>query len=295
MLYRSYYAPHTVEEALTHLAQANGNTVRLIAGGTDLMVQLRERMVHADTLVDVSGIDELGRIRVDEDRLHVGAAVTYTELIESDLILEHAYLLAEASRVIGAAQIQHMGTIGGNLGNASPAGDTLPCLYALDAEVTLKSLEGERQLAMPDYMLGVRKTAMQPSELITKVSFDIPRGHTGSAFNKLGLRKSQAISIVDVAALLVLDDDRISKVRIALGSVAPTIVRSPSAEQMLTGRIPSDDLLDRAAEAARKDVSPITDIRGSSAYRLHITKPLVRQALETALERARARGQREDK
>jgi CO/xanthine dehydrogenase FAD-binding subunit len=294
MLYQSYYAPETVEEAITHLVQANGNTVKLIAGGTDLMVQLRERMVHADTLVDVSGIAELRRIWVDEHRLHIGASVTYTQLIESELIHEHAYLLAEASRVVGAPQIQHMGTIGGNLGNASPAGDTLPCLHALEAEVTLKSLEGERQLAMSDYMLGVRKTAMQPSELITKVSFEIPQGNVGSAFAKLGLRRSQAISVVDVAALVFLDDDRISNVRIALGSVAPTIVRSRAVEQILTGQIPSDDLLDRAAEAARQDISPITDIRSSAAYRLHTIKPLVRQALETALERAGARGQREE-
>ena len=294
MLYQTYYAPETVEEALTHLAQANGSTVKLIAGGTDLMVQLRERMLHADTLVDVSGIAELGRIWVDEHRLHIGATVTYTQLIESELVHEHAYLLAEASRVIGAPQIQHMGTIGGNLGNASPAGDTLPCLYALEAEVTLAGLEGERQLAMSDYMLGVRKTAMQPSELITEVSFDIPRGNAGSAFAKLGLRRAQAISVVDVAALVFLDDDRISNVRVALGSVAPTIVRAPAVEQMLMGQIPSDDLLDRAAEAARRDISPITDIRGSFAYRLYITKPLVRQAVETALKRAGAQGQREE-
>ena len=294
MLYQTYCAPETVEEALTHLAQANGNTVKLIAGGTDLMVQLRERMVHADTLVDVSGIAELGRVWVDEHRLHIGATVTYTQLIESELVHEYAYLLAEASRVIGAPQIQHMGTIGGNLGNASPAGDTLPCLYALEAEVTLAGLEGERQLAMSDYMLGVRKTAMQPSELITEVSFDIPRGNAGSAFAKLGLRRAQAISVVDVAALVFLDDDRISNVRVALGSVAPTIVRARAVEQILMGQIPSDDLLDRAAEAARQDISPITDIRGSFAYRLYITKPLVRQAVETALKRAGAPGQREE-
>ena len=294
MLYKSYYAPKTVEDALTLLAQANGNRVKPIAGGTDLMVQLRERMVHADTLVDVSGIAELERIWVDEHRLHIGAAVTYTELIESELVHQHAYLLVEASRVIGAKQIQHMGTIGGNLGNASPAGDSLPCLYALDADVTLASLAGERQLSVSDFMLGVRKTVMQPGELITKVSFDIPRGNAGSAFAKLGLRHSQAISIVDVAAVAFIDDERISNLRIALGSVAPTIVRSHAVEQILVGQIPSDELLDRAAEAARRDISPITDIRGSSAYRLHITKPLVKQALEAALERARTCGQRQE-
>ena len=294
MLYQSYYAPKTVKDALTHLAETDGNTVKLIAGGTDLMIQLRERMVHADTLVDVSGIEELGQIWVDKNQLHIGAATTYTQLIESELIHQHAYLLAEASRVIGAPQIQHMGTIGGNLGNASPAGDTLPCLYALEAQVTLASLAGERHLKMSDYMLGVRKTAMQPSELIAKVSFNIPTGNTGTAFAKLGLRRCQAISVVDVAAVVVLDNDYISHVSIALGSVAPTIVRSRAAEQILIGKIPSDDLLDRAGEAARQDISPITDIRSSSAYRLHITKPLVQQALGDAVNRAKIRVQYKD-
>ena len=120
-LYESYYAPKTLKEALTHLTQADGTRVRPIAGGTDLMVQLRERQLHADTLVDVSGISELKRIWLDGQRLHVGAAVTYTQLIESGPIQQYAYLLAETSRVIGGKQIQHMGTIGGNLGNASPA------------------------------------------------------------------------------------------------------------------------------------------------------------------------------
>ena len=293
MLYESYYAPDTVEAALAHLAQAssaNGNGVRLIAGGTDLMVQLRERQVHTDTLVDISGIPALKRIWLEEDeqRLHIGAAVSYTQLIESALVNQHAYLLAETSRVIGGKQIQHMGTIGGNLGNASPAGDTLPCLYVLEAEVTVASVEGERQVAMSNFMLGVRKTALRPNELITKVSFDVLPKNAGSAFAKLGLRHSQAISVVDVAAVVFMDEGRISGVRVALGSVAPTIVRSPAVEQMLMGQTPSAELLDQAAEAARQGIEPITDIRGSAAYRHYVTKPLVRQALETALERAGA-------
>ncbi len=291
MLYQSYFAPETVEEALNYLSpanSANGRRVRPIAGGTDLMVQLRERLVQTDTLVDVSGIPELKRIWVDEDehRLHIGAAVTYTQLIESELIHQYAYLLAETSRVIGGKQIQHMGTIGGNLGNASPAGDTLPCLYALEAEVTLASLAGERQVAMSDYMLGAGKTVVRPNELITKVSFDVLPENAGSAFTKLGLRHSQAISVVDVAAVVFIGEGRIADVRVALGSVAPTIVRSPDVERMLMGQTPSDELLDRAAEVARQSITPITDIRGSARYRLYVAKPLVRQALATALERA---------
>ncbi len=288
MLYQSYCAPETLEQALQQLTPVNGARVRPIAGGTDLMIQLRERHVRTDTLVDVSGIPELKRIWVDSDahRLHIGAAVTYTQLIESELIHQYAYLLAETSRLIGGKQIQHMGTIGGNLGNASPAGDTLPCLYVLQADITIASVNGERQVAMSDFMQGPRRTVLQPNELITEVTCDLLPQHAGSAFAKLGLRESQAISVVDVAAVVFIVDGCISSVRVALGSVAPTIVRSPAAEQMLLGQSPSDDLLDRAAEVARQDIKPITDIRGSAAYRLHVAKPMVKQALESAVERA---------
>jgi carbon-monoxide dehydrogenase medium subunit len=290
MLYGSYHRTETIEEALGHLAGAigseRGKQVRLIAGGTDLMVQLRERLTEADALVDVSSIPALKKIWVESQRLHIGAAVTYSELIASELVNQHAYLLAETSRLIGGKQIQHMGTVGGNLGNASPAGDTLPCLSALEAEVTLTSLDGDRHVAMSDFMLGVRKTAVKPHELITKVSFNMLPQHAGSAFTKLGLRHSQAISVVDVATVLFINDGRISDARVALGSVAPTIVRVTAAEKMLRGEAPSDELFSRAAEISRKSLTPISDVRGSAAYRLYVAKPMVKLALETACERA---------
>lgn len=285
MLYETYYEPQTVEAAVEVLAQANGQQIRLIAGGTDLMIQLREHMVHADALLDLGSISELKRIWTDEQQLHVGATASYTDLIDSPLINQHAYLLVEASRLIGAPQIQHMGTIGGNLGNASPAGDTLPCLYVLDATVTLVGKEGERQVTMPEFMLGVRKTALRPDELISRVSFDLLPENAGSSFVKLGLRRSQAISVVDVAAVVFISQGRISDARIALGSVAPTIVRSQAAEEILIGQTPSEELFERAAEATRSDISPITDIRGSADYRHHVAKPLVKEALNSAVQR----------
>lgn len=286
MLYETYYSPETVEDAADYLAQANGKRIRLIAGGTDLMIQLREHMVHADALLGLVRIAELKRIWSDDSQIHVGATATYTDIIKSKLVNRHAYLLVEASRLIGAPQIQHMGTIGGNLGNASPAGDTLPCLYVLDATVTLTSKEAERQVSMPEFMLGVRHTVLKPEELITKVSFEPLPQNAGSSFVKLGLRRSQAISVVDVAAVVYIAEGRITDARVALGSVAPTIVRSAAAEEVLIGEAPSEELFEHAAEATRKDISPITDIRGSAAYRHHVAKPLVKEALISALQRA---------
>lgn len=287
MLYETYYNPVTIEDAANYLAQANGKQIRLIAGGTDLMIQLREHMVHADALLDLSRIPELKRIWSDETQLHIGATASYTDIIESEPVNRYAYLLVEASRQIGAPQIQHMGTIGGNLGNASPAGDTLPCLYVLDAKVTLTSKEGARQVSMPEFMLGVRRTALKPGELITKVSFEPLPQNAGSSFVKLGLRRSQAISVVDVASVVFVDEGRITDARVALGSVAPTIVRSTAAEEILIGEAPSEELFERAAQATREDISPITDIRGSAAYRHHVAKPLVKEALNSALQRVK--------
>lgn len=286
MLYQDFYRPETLHEALDFMTQATSRRVRPIAGGTDLMLQLKEGVTSADALVDISGLSELKQIREEGDELHVGGAASYTDLIESPLINRYAYLLAEASRVVGAPQIQHMGTIGGNLANASPAGDTLPCLVVLEAQLTLASVDGTRQVAMSDFMTGVRRTVLQPHELITDISFRKLPAHAGSSFVKLGLRQSQAISVVDVAAVVYADQGRIDALRIALGSVAPTIVRSPSAERILAGQTPSEALFLEAGAAAREDISPISDIRGSAPYRLYVTQNLVREALANAWQRA---------
>jgi CO/xanthine dehydrogenase FAD-binding subunit len=288
MLYTSLYAPETVQEAVAILAEgSNGYRVKPIAGGTDLMIQLRERMVRVDTLVDLSTIPELQRIWVDDQRLHLGAAVTYSQLIESDLIQRHADLLAEASQLIGGPQIQHMGTIGGSLASASPTSDMLPCLAALNAEITLTSIDGDRHMPLSDFLLGSQKTILRPNELISRVSFKKPPPNAGSAFTKLGLRRSQAIAVVNAAVVLCVEDGQISQACVALGSVAPTVVRSPSSEQHLLGQVPSEALIEQAAEAAREHIDPISDIHCSRAYRLHTAKAIVKSALENALQRIR--------
>lgn len=286
MLYRNYHVPVTIEEAVTLLASGNGSRVKPIAGGTDLMIQLREHVLSAETLVDISQIEELKHIRVDGDMLRIGAAVTYAQLKASPEVQRYAYLLAEASRVVGAIQIQNMGTIGGNIANASPAGDTLPCLYVLGAQLTLRSSQGERTVPIKDFIVGVRRTDLQPGEIITEISFKGLPPNAGSSFVKLGLRQSQAISVVDTAAILTVADGKIADVRIACGSVAPTIVFCPSAEGLLKGQSYSDERFEEAANAARQDISPIDDIRGSAAYRRYVTKTLVKEALETAWQRA---------
>jgi carbon-monoxide dehydrogenase medium subunit len=286
VLYKKYCFAKSLDEAIELLNSNDGSIVRPIAGGTDLMLQLNEGVTTIDVLVDVSGIPELLGIQMQGDCIHLGASLPYIKIINSELLSSHALLLVEASRLVGAAQIQNMGTLGGNIANASPAGDMLPCLYALDAEITISGLSGDRKVPIKKFFLGYRHTDLKPGELIKEISFkSLPAG-VGSAFVKYGLRQSQAISVVMVAAIMHLRDNMISKASIVMGAVAPTIVNCPSAEQVLINQEPSLELFERAGQAARADICPIDDVRGSAEFRRYLTKTLVKRALEKAWKRA---------
>ncbi len=284
MLYKAYRIPRALPEAIAILAGEPG--ARPIAGGTDLMVQLQARTVKARLLVDISRLPELKGISLVAGEIQIGAAVTYQEMLDSPLLRRAAPLLLEASRQVGAAQIQHMGTIGGNLANASPAGDLLPPLYALDAVLCLNGPQGERQLPISAFILGVRRTALQPGELITSIRFKASEAGQGSSFVKFGLRQSQTISVVSVAAWLWVKAGVIHTAAVALGAVAPTVIRVPTAEQVLTGKGGTALLFEQAGEAARGEACPIADIRGSASFRRHLVGPLVQRALQSAWDRA---------
>ncbi len=285
-LYQKYQAAQSLQDALAKLAVQDSRIVRVLAGGTDLMLQLHERQLSADVLVDVSCLEELRGVRLEPGRVVIGAATPFVEIIHSPLVRQHAFLLTEAARQIGAAQIQNMGTLGGNIANASPAADSIPCLYALEAEVVVCSLAGERIIPIAKFHQGYRKIDLQPGELIVEIRFPTRQADSGAAFVKFGLRQSQAISVVNVAVQLRLSNGLIEDSKVALGAVAPTIIRSLSVEQVLSGQIPSEELFELAAEAARKDARPIDDIRGSSAFRRHLVGVGTVRALNVALKRA---------
>jgi len=288
MLYQSYHVAHTLEEAVSLLESANGATVRPIAGGTDLMLQLHERLARADVLVDISGVPEIQDIRLSDGTVHVGAAVTYSQILDSAVMKRYAPLLTEASRTVGATQIRNMGTVGGNLGTASPAGDSLPPLYALDASVTLTSSKGERNLPITAFIQGYRRTDLRAGELIKEISFPaLPQG-AGSVFVKFGLRQSQAIAVVNVSVVLHVRQERVERAAVALGAVAPMVVRSPAVEKLLLGQLLSEDLFEQAGEAVQQDISPIDDVRGSAAFRRHLAGALLREALASARRRSLA-------
>jgi CO/xanthine dehydrogenase FAD-binding subunit len=282
--------PNSLPEALEILRQA-GSELKIIAGGSDVIVQLRDGVIRPSKLLNILALRELRFIRMTGGQIHIGALATYSDIVRNDLTRKHAWILAEAAREIGAVQLQNTATIGGNLGNASPAGDSLPPLYALDATVVTCRKSGEQEIPIEGFFTGYRKISLKPDELIEEVHFESLNSDDRGAYLKLGLREANAISIVDVAVTLRgrRPDNSFEKIRVALGAVAPTITRARKSEQALANRALTDEILKEAAELAVEDTAPIDDIRGSADYRKHAVVSLVYQALhEAALGKVRA-------
>jgi carbon-monoxide dehydrogenase medium subunit len=272
-MWNQYINATTIDEVLQTLSE-QGESARIVAGATDLILEI-ERGVRKgiDTLIDVTRIPNLDHITIDEDSvIHLGPLVTHNHCVESRLIRARAYPLARAAWEVGAPQIRNRGTIAGNLITASPANDTITPLMALDASVTLQSKRGARTVALRDFYRGVRKTVMQPDEMLVDISFPAMETTARGTFIKLALRRAQAISIIDVAVVLDMQADTIKSAAIALGAVAPTIIRAPKAEKYLTGKQPTDEIFEEAARLTMESCKPIDDIRGSAAYRSEMVR-----------------------
>jgi xanthine dehydrogenase FAD-binding subunit len=280
-----FLAAATLDDAYRLSGDTGG---RVIAGGTDVIVQMQRGVFPADTLIDVSGIADLRFIRAETGRISVGALTTYADVLASRLLHKVAPALVEAAATVGAPQTRSRGTMGGNIGNASPAGDLLPPLLALDATVRLTSAAGMRFLALDEMLVGPRQTRLASGEIIHSVSFERPLSPSGAVFLKLGNRNGMAISVVNAAVTLALNSrGRITVGRVALGAVAPRAVRCRRAEAILSGQRPSAALFDKATRAVQGDIAPITDIRGTAAYRRQAAERLVNRALRLAYEQAR--------
>lgn len=259
-------SPTRLSEAYALLAEGPW---RPIAGGTDVMVQITGEIGEPpERLLDLWAIDELRGIRLETDALAIGALTTYTEIRRSPLVIEHVPALADAAATIGAAQIQNRGTIGGNAINASPAGDTLPVLLALDAELVLGSSGGERAVAASEFWTGYRATARRDDELLVRLRIPLSADRQ-VRFRKIGTRRAQAISKVVMALAWRADepDEPWRDVRLALGSVAATPIRAPAAEAVLEGARPTREVADGAAAALTAEIQPIDDVRSTADYR----------------------------
>ena len=275
--------PQTLDEALG-LLRKNEAGLKIVAGGSDVIVQLRDGIIKTNTLLNILSLRELRFIKRIDDRVHVGALSTYSDIINNENIQKHGWVLAEAAKQIGAVQLQNTATIGGNLGNASPAGDSLPPLYALDATVVARSLSNRREFPIEDFFIGYRKTALTNDELIEQIYFNALGPTDRGAYVKLGLREANAISIVDVAVVLKgrKADNSFEDIRIAMGAIAPVIVRARRCEQELIRKPLTIDLIQRASSLALADSAPIDDIRGSAEYRKSVLVSLVFRALHRA-------------
>jgi CO/xanthine dehydrogenase FAD-binding subunit len=274
-------SPRALVDAYTALAVA---PTRPIAGGTDLMVALAEELGEPpERILDLWHLDELRGITIDGDAVSLGALTTYTEIRRSALCREHLPALVEASATIGAAQIQNRGTLGGNIANASPAGDTLPVLLALDASIVCGSSRGERTVPAEAFWTGYRQTALAADELVVRVRVPLAAGRE-TRFRKVGTRRAQSISKV-VLALTYRDAGPAAPwtdVRLGLGSVAATPIRARETEAVLEGRPPTPETADRAAETLAGELHPIDDVRSTAEYRRLVAARVLHRLIREA-------------
>ncbi len=281
-MWQTYYAPHSLNEALDLLVEYREEIPRLIAGGTDLIVGIEQGLHAPKIVIDISRIPKLDTITLDaQKRIHLGPLVTHNQVINSKLCVERAFPLVQACWEIGAPQIRNRGTVAGNLVTASPANDTITPLWALDATVTLQSMHGSRCLTFEEFFKGARQTAIEPDEILVDISFPAMADYQIGTFLKFGLRHTQAVSIVNVAVVLSMFTDIVTRARLTLGSVAPTIVRATDAERFLTGKVMTQEVIARTAALAAQTIMPITDLRGSAEYRRYMAETLMRHALES--------------
>jgi CO/xanthine dehydrogenase FAD-binding subunit len=272
-------SPRSLPEAYELLA---AQPYRPLAGGTDLLVQLTGEIgPPPERVLDLWRLQQLRGIRVRDRTLELGALTTYADLRRSPDCREHATALVDAAATIGAAQIQNRGTIGGNVMNASPAGDTLPVLLALDAVLVLGSVSGEREVAAAGFWPAYRRTAARPDELLLRIRIPLVADRE-QRFRKVGTRRAQAISKVVVAAAWRASD-RWQDVRIALGSVAATPIRVTEAEAALEGRPPDLTSIEAAVDALGAAIQPIDDVRSTAAYRREVARRIVRRLLSEAV------------
>lgn len=279
-MWQEYISVVNVEEALQTLDRKK-EKARIIAGGTDLILEMeRGQRSDVDTLIDINRLPGSYEIHYGEDDfLHIGPNATHHHVLSSKLIWEMAAPLAQACWQVGAPQIRNRGTVAGNLITASPANDTIPVLQVLDASVVLSSLRGQRTVALRDFYTGVRRTIMQPDEMLTDIVIPPMSQDEFGSFQKMGLRKAQAIAVVNAAVLLRLVEGTVEEARICLGSVAPVIVHAREAEEYLMGKHLNDETIREAGDLAVKAASPIDDVRSSGVYRTEQVKVCVRRAL----------------
>ncbi len=282
-----HHAPTTLEEVIILLTKF-GAEAKLLAGGTDLLVFMRHGRLAPKHIIELSKVNELTRIDETKDGFIIGACVKLRDIERNESIRRCYTHIAEAASQVGSVQIRNLATIGGNLCTASPAGDMIPALMVSDAELRIAGTNGMRTLKMEEFFKGPNETALSATEVLVSIHLPPPKPRTGGAFFKLGVRNAMDISIASAAAKITMSESSpevVSEVKVALGSVAPTVILSRNVERVLIGKRISDALIEEAARSVMDEVKPITDHRASEQYRRLMASVLTKRALKLALQR----------
>ena len=286
---RQLLAPTSIEEALSMLSTPSSGTA-VIAGGTDLVVAARQgRRALPERLISILEIKELRRIELHPNgSISLGSLVSHAEICSSPLIRDSWTALADASALVGSPATRNAGTIGGNLANASPAMESGAPLFIFDAAINLCSARRSRSLSFDEYHLGPGRTATDTDEILTSVTLPSCGERVGSSYMRLEYRRAMEIAIVGAAARVTLDGaGAVADLRLALAAVAPTIVRSPAAEDELRGHMPTESNIRQAVDLIDESINPISDVRGTSDYRRAMAREIAARAIHTAAARAR--------
>jgi CO/xanthine dehydrogenase FAD-binding subunit len=284
-----YFAPKTVEDALSLLSQYKGEA-KIIAGGQSMLVLMRQGLLAPEYVVDIKGISTLDYMNYDErEGLKIGALTVHRAIETSPVIQRHFKVLSEMERNLATIQTRNWGTIGGNLCHGDPAGDPAPVFIALDAKLKLKSLAGERIVAMEDFSKDILEVGLEPGEMLIEIQVPLPKPHTGTAHDKLMVMQGDAGIVGATVSIALKPGNGICEdARIVLSNAASIPLRAKDAERCLIGKTINEDLLIETGEVASKEVSPPSDVHASAEYRKEMIKVFVKRATREALERAKA-------
>lgn len=280
-----YFAPKTIDEALDLLDKYKDKNIKILAGGTDLLVKMKTVNLKVDYLMNIKNVSELNFLDTS-DGLKIGAVTPLSHIIREEKVKMKYSALYEGIMSMAAPAIRNMGTMAGNLGNASPAADTVPPLIAYGAEVKLQSKRGERTVLVEDFIIGVGKTIIEPDELITQINIPKINKNTGSAFLKKSRVKAD-LSKINLAVCLEREGNVCKDCKIVFGSVAIKALRAEKTEGLLKGQMINSELMNKAAEEVSSEIKPIDDIRSTAEYRMAMSKEMLKDGLELAWARAK--------
>lgn len=276
-----YFRPELLDEAI-FLMRKNGQA-KILAGGTDLIPKMKRYEISPKAVIDIKRIPDLRKIKCNGDgSLSIGPLVTFSDILDDPVIKESYHILYESAKVLGTAQTRNRATIGGNICNGSPAGDSIPPLICLNAQLRVINQEGERWIPVEHFFEGPQKTCLRSDELLSEIKIPPLRPKTFGIYLKLGARKALEIAIISIGVLITFRDkvEIVDEIRISLGSVAPTPIRCRQSEDILRGRDIRENIIEKASREVQKNINPISDLRGTSEYRYEMAYVLTKKALE---------------